>query len=339
MRTEIHSLQRSQPKHGFRNWIGWLALGFSAILWLLQRPLGVSFRWPIAAFLEVYPYWLVIPFLGWLVLLKFPKTRWGWVPLAIATLFLVMNLAPIWQWWAGPPLQPSVGIETRSTPVPLRVMSYNLWIDNQQVDNIVATIQAANPDLLFLAEISSEMMVTLSDRLDYPYRYRAEGGNNALMSRLPLLTVKTEDFGSDNPNLALSLSATVELAGQSLSLVGIHPTIPAPAENFHDRNQVLDQAANYARQVETPIVLLGDFNTSSWSPYLSRFASRANLVNVCIGARIFGTWNYRPQSGASWLKVPIDHIFVRGLRLKKAWASSPGGSDHRPVVADLQLFG
>jgi hypothetical protein len=190
LRTEIHSLQRSQPKHGFRNWIGWLALGFSAILWLLQRPLGISFRWPIAAFLEVYPYWLVIPFLGWLVLLKFPKTRWGWVPLAIATLFLVMNLAPIWQWWAGPPLQPSVGIETRSTPVPLRVMSYNLWI-----------------------------------------------------------------------------------------------------------------------------------------------------VNVCIGARIFGTWNYRPQSGASWLKVPIDHIFVRGLRLKKAWASSPGGSDHRPVVADLQLFG
>jgi endonuclease/exonuclease/phosphatase (EEP) superfamily protein YafD len=319
--------------------VGWLALGFSAILWLLQRPLGLSFRWPIAAFLEIYPYWLVIPCLGWLVLLKVPKTRWGWAPLAIATVFLVMNLAPIWQWWAGSPPRPSVGIETRSTPVPLRVMSYNLWIDNLQVDDIVASVQTANPDLLFLAEISSEMMETLSDRLDYPYRYRAEGGNNALMSRLPFLSIKTEDFGSDNPNLTLSLSATLDFAGQPLTFVGIHPTIPAPAANFHDRNQVLDQAANYAQQVKTPIVLVGDFNTSSWSPYLSRFASRANLTNVGVGARIFGTWNYRPKSGVSWLKVPIDHIFTRGLRLKKAWAGSPGGSDHRPVLADLQWFG
>lgn len=114
---------------------------------------------------------------------------------------------------------------------------------------------------------------------------------------------------------------------QSLVVVNIH------AINFTFSNRDFREQVRRALSVidghEGPVLLSGDFNTWHWrqSRILHEMASDHGLTGLEYDAdfrkRVFGQ--------------PLDHIYVRGLRVIDATSFAVDSSDHNPMSARLSL--
>lgn len=288
----------------------------------------VKFRWPLALLVELWPYWGVIPCLSFALVIAIPKLRQQSARLSIATLILILILAPVLN-WVG---LPQIG----STPEGMRVMAYNLWIDNPNTDAIAQSIQSENPDILFLSEVSKPMMAALQNRLDYPHNYRTEGSNNALFSRYPILEATTTDFGVKTKGRTFSLMAKLQVEGAPVTIIGLHPPIPTIPRFFHIRNRQLDTYATASQSIEGKLIVLGDFNATPWSPHFQRFERLSQLQNAGHRQWIWATWYFNQTLTTRYIKIPLDHIETRGYKALKTWTGKTGGSDHKPIITVLE---
>ncbi|MEO0375190.1 MAG: endonuclease/exonuclease/phosphatase family protein [Cyanobacteria bacterium P01_A01_bin.17] len=277
----------------------------------------------------MWPYLLVVPIGGWILQLAQPALRERYLLLSTATLLLLLNSLPVLHWYGLP--------QGHSSSAAVRVMTYNIWIFNENYDAVQDAIQREDPDILLLTEVSSQAMSVLEDRLSYPHTYRTTGGNNALLSRYPILEATSDLLGVDVEGRTYNLVARLDIEGQRVTLIGIHPPIPVLPKYFHVRNRQLDALAQYVRALDGSIIVLGDFNTTPWSPYLRRFEKSTKLENAGRGRGIYATWHYHSNLPKSFFKVPIDHIETRGFTGRQAWVGASGGSDHRPIIADILI--
>lgn len=298
----------------------------SSLLTLVYYGPFFKYRWLFSVLLELWPYLCVFPLTSVVLLLWRSRNRS--ILLGLAVLLLVLNGAPVLAWVGLPRFE--------SMPEGVTVMSYNLWIDNPDVEAIEQSILHEDPDILFLTEVSQPMMAQLRSQLDYPYDYRTDGGNNALFSRYSLLEATTEDFGVETSGRTFSLVAKLQLEQEVVTVIGVHPPIPIIQRFFHIRNQQLETFAQASRNVEGKIIVLGDFNSTPWSPYFQRFERQSQLQNVGRGQWIWATWYFNQTLKTRYIKIPLDHIEIRGLKCLKTWVGQTGGSDHKPVITVLQ---
>lgn len=305
------------------------ALLWSVCICIIYYRLGLGYIWPLSLLTEVWPYLVLVPLGGWIFQIAKPTLRKHYSLLGMATLLLLLNFYPVYNWYGLP-----IG---QRAPNGLRVMTYNIWIYNQNYSAILNSIQKADPDILLLTEVSPAAMSILEERLNYPYSYRTSGGNNALFSRYPVLESTSDLLGVDAPGRTYNLVARLEIEGKPITLIGVHPPIPALRKYFHVRNRQLDALAQYVQLVDTPVIALGDFNTSPWSPYMRQFEAKAGVKNAGRRQGIFATWYYHSNIPKSLLKTPIDHIETRGLKVNRTWIGDPGGSDHCPITTSFQL--
>ena len=298
------------------------------IVLLYHGPSFLKYRWVFAMLLELFPYLSSIALIGFVFVLALPTLRQQRIRVAIATLLLIICWAPILSWVGRPNLS--------TTPGGIRVMAYNLWIDNPKIDAIEQSIRYEDPDILFLSEISSATMDDLRRRLDYPHNYRSTGGNNALFSRYPILDATTNALGIKTPGRAFNLVATLQVKNETVTVIGVHPPIPVIRKLFHIRNQQLDTLIHTSQALEGKLIVLGDFNTTPWSPYWERFERKSQLQNAGRGQWLWATWYFNQTLKARYIKIPIDHIMTRGFKPMKTWTGMTGGSDHKPVITVLQ---
>lgn len=306
-----------------------LSLLFSTVALLLYHGPYFKDRWVFAVLLELWPYLSSIALLGFIGVLLFPTLRQQRIRVAIATLLLILCMAPILS-WVG---LPTVG---KQTPDGIRVMAYNIWIDNPNIDAIAQSIRHEQPDILFLAEISQPNMDALKERLDYAHSYRSTGSNKALFSRYPMLNATTDDFGVSARGRTFNLVATLQLENEPVTVIGFHPPVPIYRKMFPIRNQQLDTLLQASRDIEGQLIVLGDFNATPWSPYLQRFEQQSQLQNAGRGQGIWATWYFNQTLLTRYIKIPIDHIFTRGFTPLKTWTGMTGGSDHKPLVTVLR---
>ncbi|MGF1493793.1 MAG: endonuclease/exonuclease/phosphatase family protein [Microcoleaceae cyanobacterium] len=235
--------------------------------------------------------------------------------------------------------------DTRTGGIPLTVMTYNvnylLW-DTRAVAERVR----ANPvDIFGLVEPFKEQAAALRDGVEdlYPYYYRATGGGLSLFSRYPIVETKTENLGTRYH----SLFAIVIVGDKRLRVVVTHPLAPVSKQNFIRRNQTITALADYAAQQQLTTIIMGDFNTTSWSIYFYHFIQRSGLRSVNLGHGINPTWFYQDwrqtHFPSGWLKqclkIPIDHIFTsQDVSVDRVDTLSAGVSDHRPILAHLRML-
>ncbi|MEM7795107.1 MAG: endonuclease/exonuclease/phosphatase family protein, partial [Cyanobacteria bacterium P01_C01_bin.118] len=221
-------------------------------------------------------------------------------------------------------------------PEGIRVMTHNLWISNPQLDAIEQSIERESPDILFLSEVTQEMMRELRSRLNYPHDYRTTGSNNALFSRYPILAATTDDFGVTTRGRTFNLVATLDVDNEPVTLIGVHPPVPILRNFFHIRNHQLDTVIRASQEIEGKLIVLGDFNTAPWSAYFERFERQGQLQNAGRGQGILATWYFNQTLKTRYIKIPIDHIMTRGFKPLKTWTGITGGSDHKPVITVLE---
>jgi endonuclease/exonuclease/phosphatase (EEP) superfamily protein YafD len=321
-----------------------LSLGGLAGLSLLSY-IAWGFPWELLSHFRAQYLGLAIALLG--LILAVSRSRWAlprpylWAALLVVSLNAVEILP--WYWDYPQRIEPSWSnlsyVRVQALPH-LRVFSANVHSDNTRYDQTIAIVQAENPDLALFIEVTpdwvNQLQAGLGDRL--PYRYTVYSTGMLLMSRLPLTQTKTLRTGD------FSLLATFELGGQPIQFIGIHPVIPLPRAAFAQRNAAFQTLADYIQGITTPVIVMGDFNLSPWSPYYRQFIQQTHLHNASLGFGVQPSFprlsTVRPRPG--WLlpliNIPIDHCLVsRPFRVTGFGTAAHGNADHAPIVTELVL--
>jgi vancomycin resistance protein VanJ len=325
-------------------------------------------QWALPAALGVYAGGLAALSLAWFL----GPERWWWSglclylpawPWALPPLLLMVPVRRRlrrWVWflvasvvWV---LGPLMGLRTgRLQPVPvgtpLRVMTFNVKFANSGSDGILEEVRRWNPDLLFCQDTGKALAsLDLLLRKQRGYAFRSDG-QYLVASRFAVGgDAQRSLVGNPYPGYQVTRMRT---RGALVTLVNVHLLSPRRGlltlaearkgrlSGFQESlalrcRQAERVAADIARETG-PLILAGDLNAPP--PSLAcRTLMLPGFKNAFSEAGVGYGHTY---GGSVWPHIPfmrIDHLLVsRHWSVRSAWVGNDGGSEHRPVVADLVL--
>ena len=292
---------------------GWLVAlaGFLGQLWW---PLEIAshFRWQYAVALGLWSG----------VLALFRRWRTATVTFLVALLNLVLLL----------PFYTRPG-ERAGGPA-LRIVAANVNKRNEEPQHLLKLVQELEPDMVAIIEATREYMGGLEPlRSDYPYAVgedHLDPDGSVLLSRRRLARAETHQFTDGSYP---TIFARVE-GERPLTLIATHPPPPRSAEHLRIRTEEMEAIAEMVAGGPGPAVVVGDFNSTSWSPYFSELLTTTRLHDARLGFGLQLSWpTHQPL-----LRIPIDHALVSGdVVVNDFWAGPDVGSDHYPIVVDLSF--
>ncbi|BCL34642.1 endonuclease/exonuclease/phosphatase family protein [Nostoc sp. MS1] len=317
-----------------------VAIATLCTLGLLSLLSYVAWSWPLEMLTHFRFQYLVLSLIVTSVLLILWKTRHIKSKLLIFTSLLLvgLNLIEILPWYI-PHTQQLAG----NTSTPIRVLSFNINVQNKQYDNMVDVVLDSQTDVAVLSEVSQDTMTKLNEGLKgtLPYTFRTPGGGMAIFSRFPFLDVKGDNFNKQGNH---NLIATLEINKQPVKVIGTHPLVPVKLTNFHSRNRQLAALAKYIQEINQPLILVGDFNLTPWSPYYRRFINKTKLHNTRLGFGILPSWPrpathvHIPKWQIPLVNIPIDHCLVsQHFNVARIYTGANGNSDHASLITELVL--
>jgi endonuclease/exonuclease/phosphatase (EEP) superfamily protein YafD len=287
----------------------------------------------------------------------------NWVGLSL--LLVTINLVAIAPWYVSPP-------QSFTAPsYRLKVLSLNVNVKTQNPAPAISLIESEAPDLVALVEVNQRWLDAFKPiKKLYPYSVQSAHAKRfgiVFYSKFPIekmpLSLNLPSPPSDLSPSDLSpsdlspsdlsdlkdtyLASRLVIDGRTIEAIAIHPPPPKGDQLTTQRNQVLTQVSQYvgkktggakhggiARERSTPaIIVLGDFNTTLWSPVYQRFETVSGLRNTRQGFGILPTWNafFLPSL------IPIDHCLIsKVFQVQNITTGANVGSDHLPLIVDLQ---
>ncbi|MEG4866451.1 MULTISPECIES: endonuclease/exonuclease/phosphatase family protein [unclassified Microcoleus] len=253
------------------------------------------------------------------------QKRW----LLVSAFCTIVNLAEIVPWYLPAPAFAG------ATPAHnLRILHSNVLTSNRRYSEVISLVKAEQPDIAVFVEVSTvwaKELAVLSEIFPYSSNQQeSERFGSAIYSKLPLNNPSVKAFSKQRK----SLLADVQFQGKIISLILAHPTVPIKHHSFIDRNQQLAAIGEYAAQVKNPLIVVGDFNTTMWSPFYKNMVKTGNLRNARSGFGILPTWpTFMPLA-----YIPIDHFLVsKEIGVLKIRTGRNVGSDHLPLITDLVI--
>ncbi|MGK5738799.1 endonuclease/exonuclease/phosphatase family protein [Micromonospora sp. URMC 103] len=306
----------------------WLAVAPGAV-WAVLRLAGLD-RGPLVQALAFTPYvaaWSAVP----LVLALALRRRWPAVVAAVVVAALVAVVAP----------RALASTPPAATGPTVRLLTANLLAGGADPGTLVDLVRRHRVDVLVVQEFTPRAQAELDrlglDRL-LPHRQLnpLDGTpGSGLYARFPL-----SDVGVRQHRGAWGFTqayGTVHVPGAPpVRVESAHPAAP------YALDQVGFWRADLAAQPPaspdgTLGILAGDFNaTLDHGPL--RALLRTGYVDAAdaTGAGLSGTWG--PYDGDPIPPVTIDHVLVdRRIAARAVEVLHLPGTDHRPVLATLQL--
>ncbi|WP_418276441.1 endonuclease/exonuclease/phosphatase family protein [Isoptericola jiangsuensis] len=273
---------------------------------------------------------LVESFLPWsgvllLVLAGVAALRRSW-----AAVVAVAFAAGVWAWVCWPLTAPDA-----TGAGDLVVVQHNVSDENTDPLGTAEVLLAAEPDVLTLVEVTPALDAAITAEVSDELPYRAVLGTVGIWSRYPLADVESVDFRPTGvvAQWQRGIRAVVDRPdGVDPVVYAIHAPsvrlVPRGGFTSSTRDRALgllgDVLADDPRSV---VVLGGDLNTTLLDRALAPV-----LREVTTPAGSFGG-----TFPAAVPLVRIDHVLARGAEVTGVSALGSTGSDHLPVVADVDL--
>ena len=252
----------------------------------------------------------------------------SWKFLPIAILCGALNAAYLLPYLSAGPTSGSGGPH-------LRVLHANVLKENTDYQTVLDFVDQSNADVVVLQEVTDSWGEQIK-RLVVKYPYfviepRAQGAGMAMFSRYPFDDVQPLKL-DDSTHLAISPNQSKWTA---LTVLAMHPTTPISPTTFKTRNRQFREASALLKSLEGPKVLIGDLNTTMWSPYFAGLLHDSGLRDARMGLGLKTSW---PMPLPSFLRLPIDHCLVsKDIQVERFEIGSRTGSDHLPIIIDLTL--
>jgi endonuclease/exonuclease/phosphatase (EEP) superfamily protein YafD len=282
---------------------------------------------PLALFAHFQAWWAAAWALGLLAWLVLPRVRGAfWRPCAARrvaqALLLVHALAVAWLWWPAdePQFEGGIGVE---------LVFCNLHTRDQPWQALRAGFGDSPPDLLALVEAKHAL---LDPPTGYPHTLRSQHGGLVLYSRLPLRRTKVHS----EAGMRDVLETEVVLPRGRMRLVVTHPNNHAARSHDREHRRLAGIVESLA-YVDAPLIVVGDLNTTVWSPQMRHLLRAGGLRAACCDGRgPHVTWS--PLPGRP-LGLAIDHLLV-GPRVavdRLEWLPWLPQADHRGLSASLRV--
>ncbi len=220
----------------------------------------------------------------------------------------------------------------------VRVVSMNVWRYSTEYQRVLNYVRSVQPDLLLMIEVTPAWATAMEPlRAEFEETHfflRSNSLGMAFFSKIPLESVTVED-----PAWIPVVSARLRVDGRPLTIFGVHPPPTGNAKLAGVRRISLNDLATRVRQETNAVVVVGDMNTTSWSPGFDDFLSATGLRDTRLGRGIQPTWSppQLPMLPAP-LRIPIDHCLVSGtVFVHDRHLGENVGSDHLPIVIDLAI--
>jgi len=213
----------------------------------------------------------------------------------------------------------------------IRLYSANLYVGNDDVAAIEASVRAARPDVVILIE-ASDAVGDAMDRIliDHPHRsmtprsdWNGRGSRTVIASRWPIAS-------SGDARGVHARTAVVRTPLGPIEVTSTHLTRPWPYQVQWEQIRQAESLAEATGDAGRSRIVAGDFNSVTDARIGRLFAERSGLTPA---PAFPGTW---PADLPGILGVGIDNVWVsRDLTVVERRLGRRNGSDHRPVVTVL----
>lgn len=258
-----------------------------------------------------------------------PLQSWRFVLVALfCALLNAAYLRPYYRFTSSTPKSPG--------SKRLTLLHTNVFEKNTNYQAVLNLVNDSNADLVVLQELTedwSKQTATLQRK--YPYSEiapRADGAGMALYSRHPLENVQVLNLDS---SAHIAIFARVNVGETALFVLALHPPTPMTPAKFENRNRQFREAAILLNSIDGPKVLVGDLNTTMWSPYFGSLVRDAGLRDARLEFGLKTSW---PLPLPSFLRLPIDHCLISDdVGVDQVQVGAHIGSDHKPLVVELRI--
>ncbi len=217
---------------------------------------------------------------------------------------------------------------------PLRILSFNVYYRNSDYAALIGEIERLSPDIVCLYETTDawkQHLAVLAARYAFSL-FTGDGPRSGLacLSRIvPIRVIPPDADARAAPWMQLEL----ESRGIRFRVVAVHLAIPLGPVTAKWRNSQLLALGRVLRGAGEPVIVVGDFNVTPYSPYYSDFLAASGLRDCSRGRALQPTWPV-------WfvpLWIPIDRCFVDSNIAVASYRVGPSlGSDHYAVVIDFR---
>lgn len=209
-----------------------------------------------------------------------------------------------------------------------KTAAFNMMAHNDEVAQIQAWVEAELPDILVLLEATHtqrELYAALEQTYLHNFQRLIGGGYGCVVfSMYPVEELPRRPY----PGVG-TVPVRIELPEGPLTVVAVHPQAPSDPKAWEWRNRTYRDLAKYIREQQGPLILMGDMNSTQWSPFFTQFEEASGLHQPNVRWLPRRTW----PAGMPLLWVPIDHFLVSNDIIPVAeWTGPPCGSDHYPIV-------
>jgi len=279
--------------------------------------------WPfdLACHFRVQYVWLLS--ISALLLLLCRNWRWA----SVSGFLALVNLGLVLPLYFGPSVEPSESPK-------FRIVSLNVLTQNRQYDRAIKMLRETKADILVIQEVDTLWSDALSElKTEYPFQHVVPRPGNfglAIYSRYPI-DATVERLGDRG---VPAIVAHCEANDRQLTIIVGHVLPPVGSEGSRLRNQGLGDLAQLAAAQQGPVLLLGDLNITSWSPYFHDLLRISHLRDSRPGFGVQPTWHTQ----LPLLRIPIDHCLVSAhVTVHNLQVSHAVGSDHFGIIVDFSV--
>lgn len=214
------------------------------------------------------------------------------------------------------------------------LLHFNLYWINSERKEAIDRIIKLDPDLISLSEAGERWTIELQ-RLNqnWPYLLHcAEWGKRGgikFFSKWPL------DDSNQYCGTYGSFAKTEVISPEGLKFTSgsVHVRWPWPASGPKQVDALIPEL----EKIGVDAVFAGDFNATTWSWSVKRFAKAAKMrITPGVGS----TWmiDELPLRYTWWAGLPIDNVMSKGrIKVLSAKTLEDLGSDHLPVLVKFQI--
>ncbi len=264
------------------------------------------------------------------VLVTVVTKRYRWM--ALQALMVCIHLP----WFLDVPPRAERGI---SNARDLTLTAVNVYINNHDHDRITDVLSKAPADVIAVFEINEKLFDRLKQQLAFSHphvegRPLAHAFGVAVFSRHPLRDVNTVGLDSSGG----SMLVTLDINGHPYRIAAIHPTSPMSPSNFKRRSDHMAKVQAGIKKwqeghPDEPVVMIGDFNLTPWSPHFVDLLKSTGLRHVAEGTGMEPSWYALPVFPFG---LVLDHCLIsKQLKLQSYRFGPSVHSDHRVLTVEL----
>jgi endonuclease/exonuclease/phosphatase (EEP) superfamily protein YafD len=301
--------------------VAWALVAVHAV-WLVVRLFGFELGYPLMPLLAYTPYVAATALVAAVVALVL-RVRRAALAAGLICAGLVAFVAPR---ALGGPTEAQGGAGE-----PLRIMTFNLERGAADPAAIAQLVAREDVDVLSLQEVDAAALARLDAALRdaLPSRVTAVGEGTHGTALYARGTLRPLDGDDDQARALIAVPGA-----QAIDVVAVHPLSPESARRV-DRWRADMRALPTATPKAGVRILAGDFDATLDHPELRRLIATGYVDAAgVVGEGLRPSW----PVGRLLPPVTIDHVLadrrcgVRAVELHRL-----PGSDHRAVIADLQI--